>query len=541
MRKYLVLFFVLAIGTLFFNSCSKRTDDISEATKSGILLLGNGSEPESLDPHIATGVSAQRIISSLLEGLVVENPKTLAPEPGMAKSWKVSKDDLVWTFNIRENAKWSNGDPVTANDFVYSVKRVLSPGLGAQNAYMLYAVKNAKEYNKGEIKDFTKVGVKAENRNTLKIFLSKPTPYFLSLLTNMAWLPVDSKVIGKYGKIDQRGTKWSLPKNYVSNGPFKLKSWRINKNIVLLKNQDYWDAKNVKLNEVKFYPVKDNQTEERAFRSGQLHVTYTVPTNKIKVYEKESPNLIRVTPYLGTYYLIINVRKSLFKNAKLREALALALDRKSLAEKVVKGGKKPAWSFTPPNTAGYYAGHLVQENVKQARKLLAEAGYPNGKGLPTIQITYNTSNRNRRLFEAVQAMWRKNLNINVSLVNKEWKVYLDTFKTKNFEIAGASWIGDYADPNTFLDLWETGAGNNRAGWSNKKYDLLIRQASTTRDQKKRFTCFKDAETILIDEAPIIPIYFYTSLALIKPSVHGWNSNVLDHHPLKYVSLVAEKK
>jgi len=379
MRKYTVLILLSVFTLMLFTSCNKNNNETSKAAKSGTLLLGNGQEPESLDPHIATGVTAQRIISSLLEGLVVENADTLAPEPGMAKSWNVSQDGLTWTFDLRENAKWSNGDPVTAEDFIYSIKRVLSPNLGAQNAYMLYNMKNAKEYNKGEIKDFSKVGVKAEGKYKLIITLEKATPYFLSLLTNMAWLPVDSKVVDKFGKIDERGTRWSLPENYVSNGPFTLKSWKINKKIELEKNKNYWDAENVKLSKVDFFPIKDNQAEERAFRSGQLHVTYTVPTNKIEVYEKENPDLIRVTPYLGTYYLVINVRKPLFKNVKLRQALALALDRKSIAENVVKGGKKPARSFTPPNTAGYYAGDLVTENVKEARKLLVEAGYPEGR------------------------------------------------------------------------------------------------------------------------------------------------------------------
>ena len=526
---------ILAALLLFF-SCAKKETNVEIGNKKGILYLGNGQEPQDLDPHTVTGVSEQRIISALLEGLVVENPKTLKPEPGVAKSWKVSDNGLVYTFDLRKNAEWSNGDPVTAEDFVYSFKRVLTPTLGAQNAYMLYCMKNAEAYNKGKIKDFSKVGVKALNKYTLRITLEKPIPYFLSLLTNMAWFPVNRKIIEKFGRMNQRGSKWTLPANYVGNGPFKLKTWEINSVIKVEKNEKYWDAKNVKLNEVNFFPISDNQAEERAFRGGQLHVTYTVPTSKIEKYQKNKPDIISVAPYLGTYYYVINVRKMPLNDTKVRRALSLAIDRRSLAENVVKGGKLPAYSFTPPNTAGYTADVQIKESIENARKLLAGAGFSEGKGLPVFEIMYNTSNRNRKIAEAIQEMWRKNLNVTVELVNKDWKVYLDTFRTKNYTIAGCSWIGDYADPNTFLDMWVSDSGNNRAGWSNKQYDKLIKEASDADNNGERYKLFREAEDILMEQAPIIPLFYYTSLFLKKPEVKGWYPNILDHHPLKGVSL-----
>ncbi len=533
---YLSLIFCVFTTLFFFTGCSKKETNVEIGNKKGILYLGNGQDPQGLDPHTVTGVCEQRIIFTLLEGLVTENPKTLKPEPGVAKSWKISDNGLVYTFYLRKNAKWSNGTPVTAEDFVYSFKRVLTPALGAQNAYMLYCMKNAETYNKGEIKDFNEVGVKALNEYTLQITLEKPTPYFLSLLTNMAWMPVNRKAIEKFGKMDQRGTKWTLPENYVGNGPFKLKEWKVNNVVKVVKNDNYWDKKNVKLNEVDFYPISDNQAEERAFRGGQLHVTYTVPTSKIEKYQKKHPKIISVAPYLGTYYYVLNVNKAPLNNLKVRRALSLAIDRKSLAKNVVKGGKLQAYSFTPPDTAGYTSSAKVKENVKEARKLLAEAGYPNGKNFPTLEVMYNTSNRNRKIAEAIQEMWRKNLNINIQLLNRDWKVYLDTFRTKDYTIAGCSWIGDYADPNTFLDLWVSGSGNNRAGWSNKEYDKLLEQASNTSGSIERLKLFDNAENILIEQAPIIPLFYYTSLFLKKPEVKGWYPNILDHHPLKKVEL-----
>ena len=525
---------VVAAHLLFFG-CAKKQTNVEIGNKKGILYLGNGQEPQDLDPHTVTGVSEQRIISALLEGLITENPKTLKPEAGVAKSWKVSDDGLVYTFNLRKNAKWSNGDPVTAEDFFCSFKRVLTPVLGAQNAYMLYCMKNAEAYNKGEIKDFSKVGVKAPGKYTLRITLEKPTPYFLSLLTNMAWLPVNKKVIEKFGEMDKRGSKWTLPKNYVGNGPFKLKDWEINNVIRVVKNDKYWDSGNVKLNEVDFFPIP-NQAEERAFRGGQLHVTYTIPTSKIEKYQKNNPGIISVAPYLGTYYYVINVKRPPLDNVKVRKALSLAIDRGSLARNVVKGGKLPAYAFTPPNTGGYTANTCIKENVEAARKILADAGFPDGKGLPVFEIMYNTSDRSRKMAEAIQEMWSKNLNVKTELINKDWKAYLDTFRTKNYTIAGCSWIGDYADPNTFLDLWMTGSGNNRAGWSNKQYDKLIKKASNAGNNRERYKLFRKAEDILMEQAPIIPLFYYTSLFLKKPEVKGWYPNILDHHPLKGVSL-----
>ncbi len=528
------------ISILVLSGCSRKESNLKNATSKGILYVGNGSEPQDLDPSTVTGVPEQRVIAALFEGLLSENPKTLAPEGAVAESWTVSPDGLVYTFKIRKDAKWSNGDPLTADDFVYAYNRILSPKLGSQNAYMLYCMKNAEKFNKGQLADFSKVGVKAIDKSTLQITLGKPTPYFLPLITHMAWFPANKKNIEKYGAIDQRGTQWTLPGKLVGNGPFVLKDWEVNKVITVVKNPQYWDADKVKLNEIDFFPISDNQAEERTFRAGQLHMTYTVPSSKIGYYQKNKPSYIHISPYLGTYYMVFNVNKEPFISPLVRRALSLAIDRKSLAEDVVKGGKVPAESFTPPDTGGYTAKTNLQYDVKFARECLAKAGFPDGKGFPVVEFMYNTSERNRQIAEALQAMWQTNLNIKVELVNKEWKMYLDTFRTRDFSIATASWIGDYNDPLTFLGMWTSDSTNNRAKWSNNEYDKLMADAAFTSEQPLRFDLFQEAEKLLMEQAPIIPLYYYTSMALISPQLKGWYPNTLDHHPYKYMSLEDEK-
>ncbi len=366
--------------------------------------------------------------------------------------------------------------------------------------------------------------------------LNNPVPFFLSLLYHHSLYPVHRATIEKFGKIDSRVSKWTLPGNYVGNGAFVLKKWELNKIIVVKKNPYYWNASKVRLNEIDFYPVDNAQTEERMFRAGQLHITSTVPIDKIEVYEKKSPGLIRIDPYMGTYYYMINTLKKPFDDPRVRRALAMSVDRKQIVEKVTKGGQKPAYAFTPPNTMGFTAKSAIPYDIEGARKLLAEAGYPDGKGFPETELIYNTNDAHRKIAVAIQQMWKKALNIDITLYNQDWKVFLDNQRTLNFTIARAAWIGDYPDPNTFLDMWVTGGGNNHTGWSNKTYDSLIARAAETIDKKERYGYFQQAEKILAEDVPIIPIYTYTRVYLIRPEVKGWYPNILDHHPYQYVYL-----
>lgn len=476
---------------------------------------------------------------SLLEGLVSPDPVDLHPIPGAAEKWDISPDRTVYTFHLRTNALWSNGDPVTAQDFYESYKRILTPSLGSEYSYMHYVVKNAEAYNTNGITDFNQVGYKVLDDHTLQITLNNPTPYFLSLITHHSWFPVHMPTVRKYGDPYQRGNRWTRAGHYVGNGPFVLTKWRVNDVIEVRKSPTYWDRDRVRLNAIRFYPIESDDTEERAFRAGQLHITYTVPFSKIDYYKRNHPDLIKIEPYLGTYFYRVNVTKPPLNDKRIRKALAMAIDREAIVKDITKGGEIPAYNFVPPGTAGYTCRTQLREDVAEAKRLLAEAGYPNGKGLPTIEILYNTLETHRTIAEAIQQMWQTKLGINVRLVNEEWKVYLDSVLTLNYQLSRAGWIGDYVDPNSFLDMWLTGGGNNETGWSNPEYDRLIAQAAATTDPRQRLEVFQKAEAILVDEMPEIPIYFYTRVYLRRPEVKGWYPNILDNHLFQDVYLENE--
>jgi oligopeptide transport system substrate-binding protein len=349
----------------------------------------------------------------------------------------------------------------------------------------------------------------------LEITLASPTPYFLSLLSHYSWFPIHLPTIQKYGPAFERGSRWTRPGRFVGNGPFTLE---------------------VGLNAIVFHTIDSNDVEERAFRSGQLHVTDSIPVNRLDLYRREHPELLRVDPYLGTYFFRVNVTRPASNNRLVGRALAMAIDRQAIVENVWRGGQLPAGCFTPPNTAGYTCETSIPYDPNGARKLLVDAGYPDARGLPPIEILFNSSENHKLTAEAIQQMWRKELNVNAGLVNQEEKVYFDSRRQMNYQIIRSTWIGDYNDPNSFLNIWTTGGGNNQTGWSNADYDRLISEAEKTADQTARHAAFQKAEAILLDDAPILPVYFYTHAFLIHPSVKGWFPTILDHHPYKYVRL-----
>lgn len=529
-----------AMGALsLLPSCGKRQTLVEVGDREQIINIGNGTEPQDLDPHVVTGQTEHFVIMSLLEGLVTEDPVDLHPIPGSAESWEISADQKVYTFHLRKNGKWSNGDLLTASDFLESFKRILTPSLGSEYSYMHWVVKNARAYNEGKLKNFDEVGYKVLDDYTLQITLESSTPYFLSLLNHDSWFPVPLKVIRKFGDPYLRGNRWTHPGNFVGNGPFALSKWRVNDVVAVKKSPTYWDHENVRLNGINFYPIESDDTEERAFRSGQIHVTYTMPLAKIDYYKENFPDLLHINAFLGCYFYKFNVTKPPLNDKRVRRALTLAVDREAIVHTVTRGGQIPAYNLTPPGTAGYTCRTLIRGDLAEAKRLLAEAGYPGGKGMPTIELLYNTLESHRTIAEAIQQMWKSNLGIDVRLVNQEWKVYLDAQRTLNYQICRASWIGDYVDPNSFLDMWLTGGGNNETGWSNPQYDRLIEEASRTADANQRLEVFQKAEAILMDELPILPIYFYTSTRALRPEVKGWYPTILDMHPYKFVYL--EKK
>jgi oligopeptide transport system substrate-binding protein len=459
---------------------------LDEATRNKVLLINEGGEPRSLDPQAALGVPTHHIIMGLIEGLVGCHPTDQSKEvPAMADRWEHNGDYSVWTFHIGEDRKWSNGDPVTAQDFVFSYKRVLSPTFGAQNVDRLFVMKGAEDYFKEKITDFDQVGVKALDDHILRIELVSPTPYLLSLLQSSAWFPVNPKTILKFGTISDRDTKWTLPENYVGNGPFKLKSWRPHDVIEVVRNPLYWDAASVKLNGINFYLIENQSTEDRAFQAGQLHKTYGVQLDKIPYYRLKRPEYLRIDPWQGVYFYRLNVERKPLDNPKVRMALNLAIDRKAIVKNITRQNEQPATGFTPPGMGDYQPLKVMTYNPDKARQLLTEAGYPSGKGFPKFNILINTSEVHRTVAEAIQQMWKEELHINVGIGNQEYKVFLDTQNNINYDIARFGWIGPFMDPVAFLDIWTTGNRNNSTHWGDPKYDALIHQAARTGDTKIR--------------------------------------------------------
>jgi oligopeptide transport system substrate-binding protein len=521
---------------LLLCGCGKRETRVEMGDRSQELFLSNADEPAGLDPQTSIGVVEANIQLALFEGLVTGDPKENMPRPGVAESWDISLDGKVYTFHLRHNARWSNGDLVTANDFVQSYKRMLMPSLAAQYSYMLYPIANAEAYNLGTVSNFDQVGVKALDDFTLRLTLHSVTPYLLIMMIHQSWYPVPIKTIEKYGALDDEANTWTLPGHFVGNGPFILKEWRMNSHVLVEKSPTYWDTATVKLNKIYFDPTASYDTEERMFRSGQLHDTYQASPSKIAYYQKNKPSLIEISPLLATYYYKINVLRPPLNDKRVREALAMSIDRRAITETISRGGELPAECLTPPKTAGYTSKAQIHEDIPAARKLLADAGYPDGKGFPTIELLFNTLQSHKAIAEALQEMWKENLHIDVRLHNEEWKVYLDSLHHTNYDLGRAGWIGDYQDPSTFLDCFLSDSGNNETGWSNSQFDAYCEAAANTGDQMKRFENFQKAEAILVDEMPIIPIYFYTMPRLIRPSVKGFYPNLLDQHNYKYVYL-----
>lgn len=510
------------------SGCGKRQTRAAKATLEGVLLVGNGAEPQELDPHLVSGVPEHRILTALFEGLVDLDPATLEPIPGVAERWDVSSDGTVYTFHLRENAKWSNGEPLTAHDFLYAWQRILTPALASEYASMLHCVVNARAFNTGEIRDFAQVGVRALDDHTIEVRLEHPTPYFLSLHIHYTWFPVPRKVIDERGGMTARDTKWTQPEHMVSNGAFKLAQWEPDKVIRVEKNPHYWNAEQVRLAAIAFYPIEDAMTEDRTFRTGGLHVTENIPLPKIELYQEQNYPYLNIDPYLGTYYYRLNTTKPPFDDHRVRRAFAMSLDRDTLVSQVIKAGRRPAYHYVPPDTAGYTSNARVPYDIEEARRLLASAGYPGGKGFPKVELLYNTSDDHRRIAEAVQQMWKQALGVEVQLLNQDWKVYLNSMNTLNYNIARSGWIGDFNDPYNFLECFLSGNGNNRTGYASDQYDRLVRKGASILYKTGRLATYQQAEELLLEDAPIIPVYFYTRPYLKSPDVRNWQPNQLGY-------------
>lgn len=523
-------------------SCRKETR-VDRATREKILLLGNGAEPKALDPHLVSSVGDSNILRALFEGLVTYHPEDdSVHEPGVAERWEPNTDFSEWRFFLREDAKWSNGDPVTAHDFVYSYQRILHPEMGSPYASMLYFLQNAEAFNRGDLKDFAEVGVKAEGDHELICTLVGPAPFFPDVVKHTSWLPVHRATIEKFGKMTDPYTAWQKPGNHVSNGPFLLADWRINAHVKVRRNPNYWDAANVKPNGIDFLPLESPFTEEKAFRNGLIHLSYSMPESLIGSYKALRDSPLRIETYAGSYFYRCNVTRAPTDNADFRRALAYAIDREVIVKYVTLGGQTPATAFTPPSEGGYQPPAVLSFDPEKARELLRRAGYASGAEVPEFTILINTLESHRNIAMAIQDMWKKNLGIEkVRIENQEWKVFQQTTQDLNYDVSRAGWIGDYVDPNTFLSIWVTADSNNYTGWSSTDYDRLMRESSLLSDPAARYAKLAEAEAVLMEGMPILPLYWYTRVYLLHPDVRNWHPLLLDNHPYKHIDLIPSAK
>jgi len=532
---------LLLAGTLaalfsFATGCGDRETQVQKGTRNGIMIVGNGAEPSDLDPQVITGVPERNITATMFEGLTRNDPTTLEATPGVAESWDVSDDGLTYVFHLRAGVTWSDGVPVTAKDFYASFRRMLSPQLGSDNSDQLYDVVNAEAYHKGRLQDFSQVGFRVIDDLTLEIHLEHPASFLLKTMGSRTWAPVPMHVLEKFGDPLIPGSRWTRAGNLVVNGPFKLKEWKPNSYIEVERNPRYWNRERVKLNGIRFIPMENQPAEEAAFRSGQLHKTARVPLTKIAVYRREAPEKLHIHPYSGVYYFNFNVNQPPFDNVLVRRALAMAVDRESLVKNVTLAGETPAYHFTPEGISGYVSKARTKLDFEEARRLLAQAGFPGGKGLPPIKLLYNTAENHRVIAEAIQQTWKIELGVDMQLENQEWKVYLENMQHGFFQICRAGLIMDPYDPSQFLRVFTSDNGFNRTGWSDPEYDRLYQEVMNTADEPKRMEMMQQMEKILTDAMPILPIYYYTNQYLMDPSVKGWADNLLSLGPFDRVWL-----
>lgn len=529
-------FGISLLVSALWSGCGQRETQVQQATREGVMIVGNGAEPQDLDPHTITGIPERNVVATLFEGLTRTDPTTLEPRPGVAERWEVSPDGLRYTFHLRSDARWSDGTAIDATTFYESFKRHLTPTLASDNADQFYDVVGAEQYHKGQSTDFSQVGFRVVDARTFEIRLKNPAGYLLKTMASRTWFPVPLHAMTPHGDPYRQGSRWTRPGNLIGNGPFVLTEWEPNRHIEVRKSPTYWNRAAVKLEGVRFIPIESLASEEAAFRAGQLHKTEQVPLNKIAVYQAEEPDKIRIHPYSGVYYFNFNVKRAPFTDKRVRQALALAVDRESLIRNITKGGELPAYHFTPEGIDGYVSRARTKLDYDEARRLLAEAGYPGGQGLPPITLLYNTAENHRVIAEALQQTWKRELGVDLRLENQEWKVYLDTVDNGDYVMSRQGLIMEPYDPAQFLKVFTSDSGFNRTGWTNAEYDRLFQQAIATVDQTERLEILQKMEAILTDEMPILPVYYYTSKFLIDPSVQDWEMNLLALGPYEKVWL-----
>ena len=538
LRKISAVIIALTLSTSLFIGCNNSNDESdqsNDSTKASNtstevkqeIIYNLGADPQTIDPVLNTAIDGSNIIVNAFECLMVLNDKNEA-EPGAAESYEVSDDGVTYTFKLRKDGKWSDGEPVTANDFYYAWMRGMDKSTAAEYCYQFFYIKNAEKYYNGEV-TANEVGLKVLDDYTLEIILESPTAYFTQLLAHQTYSPVRKDIVSA-----NPDTWATSPTTYVGNGAFKLVKWDMKDQLVFEKNEYYWDVDNVKLEKLIFKLVTDETTAYSELKAGNFDVVNSVPPNEIA--PGKDAGLVQIIPKLGTYFFAINVGKqnsldsevkNALSNKLVRQAMSLAIDRQEIIDNVGKAEQVAAYNFVPlgiPTSDGtefsnkeYYDPQDMDGNIEKAKKLLKEAGYENGEGLPTFELMYNSEGSHKDVCQIVQQNLSE-VGINIELTNQEWAVFLNTRQNGEYQIARHGWIGDYSDPMTFLDMWVTDGGNNDCGFSNATYDSLIAQAKVETDIKKREGLLREAEDILMDETPVIPVYFYTT-------VMAWNKDV----------------
>ncbi len=540
MKRVLALLLVSLLVVSLFAGCQPKASEPTETAApeatteapaaepvATVLKWNIGSDPKTIDPTLTGASDGGNVVHNTFEGLVRE--KSGVVHPGIAESWEVSEDGLTYTFKLRES-KWSDGSPLTANDFVYSWKRGMDPKTASEYAWIweYTNVVGAFEATSGGSLDA--VGVKALDDYTLEVKLSTPTEYFVSLVSFYHFKPVKQSAVE--AKADGAWAK--DPALTVSNGPFTLTSYEIGKGLTLTKNPNYWDAANVKLEAIEANFIDEASTAYQAYQAGELHYIPQVPTAEVPKLIAENPEF-HIFPLLGTYYYNFNLKNEIFKDPKVRRAMSLAIDRELITE-TLGAGQMPAVGFVPPGfidaegkdfneVQGDLGLPTDLSKVEEAKALMAEAGYPEGKGFPEFTILYNTSEGHKLVAELVQEMLKTNLGISVKLENQEWAVFQDTRKAGNYEMARGGWLTDYMDPSGLLSIFTTGNAYNDPKYSNADYDALLSKSAKARG-KEHFDALYAAEKMLITDLPIIPIYHYTESMLVKENFVGWDRSVL---------------
>lgn len=508
---------------------------VPQGPSAAVLNHGLLTDPESVDPQKSRTVQAGSVLRDIGEGLVTYTADGELTA-GAAESWRVSDDGLTYTFTLRDTARWSNGDPVTAEHFAFGLRRLVDPATAAFYSFLVADIVNAGAIAAGE-RPPSELGVAALDDHTLEIRLERPVPYFLSLLTSPSTFPVHP------GSVAQHGEAFARAGNLLSNGAYRLDRWEPSSILELSRNEHYWNNAATSIDEVRYHVITQEVAQLNRYRAGELDTTDSVPPDSFAQVAEELPDELRVAPYLGVYYYGFNLTRPPFRdNPDLRRALSMAIDRETLVERITGRGEAPAYSWVPPGVGNYeprqlsYAGQTYDERVIQARRLLAEAGYGPDNPL-RFELRYATSDTHQRIALAVQAMWKEALGVEVTLVHEEFKVLLANIMAAEItQVFMGSWIGDYNDAHTFLSILESGSSSNMPRYSSEEYDGQMQRAASQANPKTRRLYLEEAERVLLDDHPVIPLYFYVSKHLVSPRVRGWEDNVLDYHYSQHLSL-----